>query len=115
VHSGASGVQNVVVLFLMLMWDRYRFHKKRIGTRYVELVFSSGRICESGARNVGALFFLLGWDRYRFWKKCVKTHYAKLVFLRLVGYAGHVVHSGASGVRNINTLFFMPVWDRYRY
>jgi hypothetical protein len=97
------------------MWDWYRFYKKRAGTRYVELVFSSRRICESGAQNVGALFFLLGWDRYRFWKKCVKTHYAKLVFLRLVGYAGHVVHSVASSVRNFNTLFFMPVWDRYKY
>jgi hypothetical protein len=42
------------------------------------------------------LFFLLRWDRYRFQKKCVEARYAKLVFLHLVGYAGHVVHCGAS-------------------
>jgi hypothetical protein len=23
----------------MLVWDQYGFHKKRVGTRYVELVF----------------------------------------------------------------------------
>jgi hypothetical protein len=60
-----------------------------------------------------ALFFLLGWDWYGFQKKRVETHDTKLVFLHLVGYAGHIVDSGASGVRNSKTLFFMLVWDRY--
>jgi hypothetical protein len=39
VHSGASGVRNFDTLFFMLWWDRYRFHEKRIGTSYAELVF----------------------------------------------------------------------------
>jgi hypothetical protein len=39
VHSGAIGARSVDALFFMLMWDRYRFHKKRVGTRYAELVF----------------------------------------------------------------------------
>jgi hypothetical protein len=36
-------------------------------------------------------------DWYRFDKKHVGTRYAELVFLHPVGYAGLVVHSGASG------------------
>jgi hypothetical protein len=37
------------------------------------------------------------------------------VFVHLLGYAGQIVHSGASGVQNIETLIFMLVWDRYRF
>jgi hypothetical protein len=38
VHSGAFGAQDVDALFFMLECRRCGFHKKRIGTRYVELV-----------------------------------------------------------------------------
>jgi hypothetical protein len=39
VHIGASGARNVIALFFMLGWGRYRFNKKRIGTCYAKLVF----------------------------------------------------------------------------
>jgi hypothetical protein len=53
VHSGASGPRCMDALFFILEWDRYRFHKKRAGTRYVELVFlhlvsSAGHVVHSG-------------------------------------------------------------------
>jgi hypothetical protein len=34
--------------------------------------------------------------------KSVGSRYAELVFLHLVGFAGHVLHFGASVVRNID-------------
>jgi hypothetical protein len=39
VHFGASGVQNVNVLYFLLGWDRYGFHEKRVRTGYTKLVF----------------------------------------------------------------------------
>jgi hypothetical protein len=51
----------------------------------------------SGAQQVDALFFMLRWDRYIFQKERIETRYTKLGFLHPVGYAGHVVHSGAFG------------------
>jgi hypothetical protein len=86
----------------MLGWDRYRFHNKRTGTRYAELVFLhpvgyAGHVVHSGAseeRNVDALFFMLGCDRYCFHKKHAGTRDAELVFLRPMGSDGHTVHSG---------------------
>jgi hypothetical protein len=54
VHSGAFVMQNIDATFFMLGWDRYRFHKKLIGTRYVKLVFfhpvgSVGHVVHSSA------------------------------------------------------------------
>jgi hypothetical protein len=40
VHSDAFKVRNGEALFFMLRWDWYRFDKKRVRTRYTELVFS---------------------------------------------------------------------------
>jgi hypothetical protein len=34
------------------------------------------------------------------------------MFLHPMGYAAHVVHSGACGPRNIGVQFFMLGWDR---
>jgi hypothetical protein len=43
---------DVNTLFFMVGWDRYVFDKKRVGTRYAELVFShlvgsAGMLCFS--------------------------------------------------------------------
>jgi hypothetical protein len=44
----------MIALFFMVEWDRYRFNKKRVGTRYAELVFlhpvgSVGHVVHTGA------------------------------------------------------------------
>jgi hypothetical protein len=88
----------------MLMWDRYRFHKKRVGTGYGEHVFlhpvgSMGHIVNlgaSGAQNIDTLFFMRGWAQCSFHEKRTGTRYAELLFLHPVGLVGHIVHFGAS-------------------
>jgi hypothetical protein len=34
--SGVSGARHIDALFFMLMWDRYRIHKKHVETRDAE-------------------------------------------------------------------------------
>jgi hypothetical protein len=43
---------------------------------------------------------------------CAGTHYAELVFSHLVGFEGHVVHSGVSELKSVDVLFFMFGWAR---
>jgi hypothetical protein len=57
VYPSESAAQNVDALFLMLMWDWYRFQKNRIWTHYAEYVFlrlvgSVGHIVHSSASGV---------------------------------------------------------------
>jgi hypothetical protein len=91
--------------YLMVGWDWYGLHKKRVETRYAKHVYlhvvgSMGHLVQFGAsasQNINALFFMLGWDWYGFHKKRIATRYAELVFLNLVEYASHIVHFGVSG------------------
>jgi hypothetical protein len=55
------------------------------------------------------------WDLFRFHKMRARIRYDEPAFLHLVGFAGHVVHFGASGARNIDILFFKLGWDQYRF
>jgi hypothetical protein len=58
----------------MLRWDKCWFHKKRAGTRYIELVFlhpveAARHVVQfgaSGVQNMGTLFVMLVWDWYGF-------------------------------------------------
>jgi hypothetical protein len=54
VHSAASRTQKVNTQFFMLVWDQYRFQRKRVETRYTKLVFlylvaSMGHVVHSNA------------------------------------------------------------------
>jgi hypothetical protein len=68
-HSALRCIRGMKIdtLFFILMWDRYGFHKKSVGTPYAELVLlypvvSTGHVVHSSAseaRNVDAIFFTL--------------------------------------------------------
>jgi hypothetical protein len=68
VHSGGIETQKIDAIFFMLGWDRYGFDKRRIGTRYTELVLlhpvgSTSHVLHSvayGMPNVNTLFSCLG-------------------------------------------------------
>jgi hypothetical protein len=64
-------------------------------------------------RETSMHYFSCSGGTGRFDKKRVRTHYVKLVFLYLLGFVGHVVHSG--GPRNIDPISFMLGWDQYGF
>jgi hypothetical protein len=122
VHSGASRVQNIDTLFFMLEWAGAASVKSASGHVAPNLCFC----IRWDQRSRSAFWCVRGMTRrctifharvgpVRFPKKRAGTRYAKLVFLLPVGYAGHVVYTGASGARNVNALFFMFGWDQYRF
>jgi hypothetical protein len=88
VHFIVSGVRNVNALFFMLGWNQYGFHKKRVGTRYAELVFlhplrSTGHVVHSDAsraRNVQALFLCSGGPDTDFTKSTLGHDMSNLCF-----------------------------------
>jgi hypothetical protein len=72
----------------MLVWDRYRFYKRRTRAHYAELVFLhpvgfAGQVVHCGgfgARIIDALFFLLLWDWYGFHKNALGHRTSNLCF-----------------------------------
>jgi hypothetical protein len=53
-HSGAFGARNIDAVFFMLWWVWGGYHKKRVGTHYVKLMFlhrvgSTVHVVHSGA------------------------------------------------------------------
>jgi hypothetical protein len=122
-HSVASGMQNVNVIFFTLRWDGYELHKKSAGTRYAKLVFlhlvgSVSHVVHSvhPSHEMSMHYFsCLGGTGLDSRKNCNGTYYAEVVFLHLVGSAGHVVYCGASGAPNVDALFFFLGWDPYRF
>jgi hypothetical protein len=57
---------------------------------------------------------MLRLDQCGFHKNCARTSYVEHMFLHPVGFAGHVVYSGASRAQNGDALFFMLWWNQFR-
>jgi hypothetical protein len=98
----------------MFGWDRFRFDKKRAGTRYIEHVFlhpvvSVGHVVHSGVsvgRYVDARFFLLGWDRVRIQQKFNRDTLRRTSVSASGGICGsHRAFRSVQGVKHRHTIF----------
>jgi hypothetical protein len=95
----------VDTLFFMLRWARCRFHKKRDGTRYAELVFlhlvgSAGHVVHnnaSGVRIVDALIFHACVGLVQFPQKARRDRLSRTCVFHPVGSVGLIVHLVRSG------------------
>jgi hypothetical protein len=83
----------------MLGWARCAFHKKRIGTRVVELMFciwgdllvTKCILVRPRHKTLTHYFSCLGEPGPVSMKKRARTRYVDLVFLHRVGSTGHII------------------------
>jgi hypothetical protein len=100
VHSDACGARNLDVLFFILGWELFGFHKKCARTSYTKFLFfhpmeSTGHVVHSSAswaRNVMYYFSSSGGTGKDSTKSTPGHDTLNLCFW---GSVGHVVHSGA--------------------
>jgi hypothetical protein len=85
----------------MLGWDRYRFQKKRDGTRYAELVFlpsvvSMDHVVHSGVSKTSTHYFSYSGGTGTYSTKSASGHVTLKLCFRSVGSVGHILHLGAT-------------------